>query len=699
MRTVAKLLIALLPAALLSGQATPSYKDLQYPPLKPVKIPEVATATLSNGMKVYLLENHELPLVSGFALVRTGNLFDPPDKVGLAGLTGTVMRTGGTGEKTGDELDEQLENVAASVESSIGETSGRVSFSALRENTDEVLGVFRDVLTTPEFRQEKLDLAKTQLRSGISRRNDDASGIASREFSEIVYGRDNPYGWRIEYEHVDRIQREDLIAFYKRYFFPANIMLAVYGDFVAGEMKEKLEKLLGGWQPKQPPVPAFPAVRENAAPGVYLAVKDDVTQTFFQMGHLGGMLRDPNYPALEVMSDILGGSFLSRLFRKVRTELGYAYSISASWNPEYNHSGTFVIGGSTKSLSTADTLRVIQEEIERIRTTEVTDDELMTAKEKVLNSFVFNFDTPGKTLSRLVTTDYHGYPKDFIFQYQKGVASVTKADVLRVAKQYLKPEAMTIVAAGKPSEFGKPLTALGMAVHPIDLTIPEAKREAAKADAASIEKGRQLLQRLQQAVGGAEKLETLKDFTMVSSAEIKTGGGAMKVRKTDRWVAPSHARQDQELPFGKVTGYFDGKAGWLAAPQGVAPLQGPLLEQQQGAAFRIFTALWLSDRDAARTVNLVAENTLEISDKQGNVTRLTLDPATGLVAKESYRSPGIRGAPSDVEEVYSDWREVDGIKLPFKIELHQGGERSIVVNVEEIRLNTGLTAEELSRQP
>src|SRR5262245_47194254 len=217
----------------------PSYKDLKFPALRQIEIPNVERYTLPNGMKLYLLENHELPLVGGFALVRTGNLFDPKDKIGLATITGMVMRTGGTKNTTGDQLDEKLENIAATVESSIGESSGRVSFSALKENADEVLSTFKDVLTGPEFRQEKLDLAKTEIHSGISRRNDDPHGIAEREFYATIYGRDTPYGWQEEHATVDRIKREDLIGFYKRYFFPANIMLAVQGDFSAPELKAK----------------------------------------------------------------------------------------------------------------------------------------------------------------------------------------------------------------------------------------------------------------------------------------------------------------------------------------------------------------------------------------------------------------------------------------------------------------------------
>ncbi len=452
-----------------AAPAAPSVGDLKYPPLGEVRIPEVATFTLANGMKVYLLENHELPLVSGFALVRTGNLFDPPEKIGLAQITGAVMRTGGTAAQTGDQLDELLEGMAASVESSIGETSGRVSFSALKENTDAVLAVFRDVLTAPAFRGDKINLIKTQLRGAIARRNDEASEVAAREFNDIVYGKDNPYGWRLENEHLDRIGRDDLAAFHRRYFFPANILLAVSGDFETAAMRARLEELFGSWKPEQPAVPPFPAVRAARAAGTYLAVKDDVTQTFFSLGHLGGVLNDKDYAALEVMADILGGGFRSRLVRRVRTELGYAYDIRASWGANYGHPGLFAVSGSTKSASTAEALEAVKQEIDRIRTTLVTEDELRAAKDAVLNSFVFNFDRPAKTLNRMVTLDYFGYPRDFLFQYQKAVAAVTRADILRVARERLKPEEFTVVAVGNPAEFGKPLAPPGAAVREIEL--------------------------------------------------------------------------------------------------------------------------------------------------------------------------------------------------------------------------------------
>lgn len=676
--------------------AVPSYRSLKFPPLKPIQMPQVETFTLSNGMRVYLLEDHELPLVSGTALVRTGNLFDPPDKVGLATITGMVLRTGGTASKTGDELDVQLENIAAGVESDIGETNGRVSFSCLKENTAEVLGVFRDLLTSAAFRQDKIDLAKTTLRGSISRRNDDAGSVAAREFANIVYGRNTPYGWMMEYEHVGRIGRDDLVGFYKRYFFPANIMLAIYGDFSTAEMRATIEKMLGAWDYRQPAVPPFPPVVEKPRPGVFLAPKTDVNQTFFEAGHLGGIFRDKDYPALEVMGDILGGGFRSRLFQRVRTQMGLAYNISSGWGANYNHPGLFQVSGSTKSESTAETLKAVREEVERIRTAEVSDEELKTAKDSVLNGFVFNFDTRAKTLNRILRYEYFGYPRDFIFQYQKAIEGVTRADVLRVAREHLKPENLTIVAVGNPSEVNKELASLGAAVAPIDLTIPEPKQETVKADSASLDKGRQLLQRAQQAVGGADRLAAVKDITNVSEVLIARGG--IKAKQTSQWVAPNALRQVNELPFGKLMMYSDSKSGWFSGPQGAGPLPAPMLEQVRSELFRIYPRLLLSDTLPGRTVNYAGPGILEISG-DGITVKLFIDENTGMPVKESYQQPGMGGPAATVEEVYGEFRDVNGLKVPAKITVNQNGAKFAEATVIEYKTNAGITVEEISKRP
>ena len=681
-----------------AATAEPSYKDLKFPPLRQVQIPKVETFTLANGMRVFLLEDHELPIVNGTALVRTGNLFDPADKVGLATVTGMVMRTGGTTARTGDELDRQLEDIAASVETGIGETSGSVSFSSLKENAPEVLAAFKDVLTAPEFRQDRIDLAKTQLRSSIARRNDSAGEVAGREFADLLYGKDTPYGWQIEYATLDHISRADLEQFYHRYFFPANVMLAIRGDFDAGAMKSRLESLFADWTVKQPPVPAFPKVSGIGPAGTFLAVKKDVTQTFFSIGELGGELRDKDYPALAIMADILGGGFQSRLVRRVRTQMGAAYDIGAGWGANYDHPGLFTISGSTKSFSTVETIQAIREEFDRIRTTEVTEEELETAKQTALNSIVFAFDTKAKTLGRMLTYQYYGYPADFIQQYQKALASVTRADVLRVAKEHIDPAKLAIVAAGNPANFGKPLDSLGGKVATLDLTIPEPKVEAAKADAGSIERGRQLLERIQKAVGGADRLAAIKDSTQVAQLTLSSAAGSMNLKETDRWLAPGHFRQESELPQGRITAFYDLDMAWFATPGGSGPLAGPQLKQVQSDLFRVYWRLLLSDRDPDRTVSALDDHTIEISGKSGDVVRVEIDPRTGLPGRVYYQAAAASGPALPVQETWTDFRDVAGVRVPFAVTIMQGGRKFADVVVNDIKVNQGLKLEDLQRR-
>ncbi len=667
----------------------PSYKALKFPPLREIAIPKVQETTLPNGMKLYILENHDLPLVRGTALIRTGNLFDPAGKVGLAGITGEVIRSGGTSAKTGDQLDEQLENIAASVESQIGESFGTVSFSTLKERTDEVLNVFHDVLTDPAFRQDKIDFAKSQTRSGISRRNDNAQAIAQREFANITYGRETPYGWDIEYKTIDSIQRDDVVRFYKRYYFPANIILAIQGDFDAADMKARMESLFAAWNYQQPPVPAFPKVANQPKPGIYFATKTDVTQTNFALGQLGGALNDKDYPALEVMADILGGGFKSRLFQKVRTKLGYAYEVGADWGANYDHPGLFSIFGSTKSASTADTLKAIDEEVARIRTTPVTEEELETSKQTVVNSFVFNFDTPSKTLNRVLTYRYFGYPDDFIFQYQRAVAAVTTADILRVAKQYLDPAKFVTVAVGNPKEFGKPLSSLGLPVAEIDLTIAE---PAAPSQATGPAKdGRAALARARDAMGG-EKLLAVRDMTTVASLQLDQTAGGLRVSQTEQWLAPGYFRQENILPFGKIITYSDGKTGWASTPQGIAPLPPAQAGQIAFETFRIWFSLMKNEKVAD-----LGNGKFAVSDDAGHSITLTFDPNSGLPATATYAAPG--NPNGDVEEVYADWQETAGVKLPRAITLKQGDRHFADAKITSLTLNQGLTVEQISKKP
>jgi zinc protease len=452
--------------------AAKHYTELEFAPLPEIKLPKYERYKLSNGMIVYLMEDHDLPLVSGSLVVRTGDRLEPSEKVGLADLMGTVMRTGGTKKHTSDQLNQMLEQRAASVETGVGEASGSASFEALTEDVAAVFGLFTEVLREPAFAQEKLDLAKTQEKGGISRRNDNPNSIASREFKKLIYGKNSPYARTAEYATLDQVSRNDLLNFYQQYYYPNNMILGIVGDFDSKKIKSLIQTQFGDWKPSPKQIkPQLPKVSQANLGGVFFVNQPQLTQSNILMGHLGGQFNSPDYAGLDVLNGVLNG-FGGRLFNEVRSRQGLAYSVYGSWSPKYDYPGMFIAGGQTRSDATVQFVKAMQTEIKRIQAEPVTPKELAFAKESTLNSFVFNFEDPKQTLSRLIRYEYFGYPADFLFRYQKAVATTTAANVQRLAKKYLKPSNMVTLVVGNQSAIQPPLTQLAAQVTAIDVTIP-----------------------------------------------------------------------------------------------------------------------------------------------------------------------------------------------------------------------------------
>jgi hypothetical protein len=267
---------------------------------------------------------------------------------------------------------------------------------------------------------------------------------------------------------------------------------------------------------------------------------------------------------------------------------------------------------------------------------------------------------------------------------------------LRVAKEHLDPAKIAIVAVGNPNGFDQPLDQLGHKVTPIDLTIPAPAATVSASDAASLERGKALLAAAQQAAGGAAKLGAVKDY--VEKAELDAVNPNIHVKQTLRWLAPNFYREENEYPAAKVAVFTDGRTGWMAAGPNVQPLAGPQAKQAAGDLFRSYIGL-LSGRTDDRTVNAIDAGTVEISDKSGNVARLVFDPATHLPKTLSYDAISVTGAAPVVQETYSDFREVNGVQIPFKIAMTQNGQRYADVTVSEFKINTGLKMEDLQKRP
>jgi predicted Zn-dependent peptidase len=448
--------------------------QLKYPKLRDIEIPRVERVTLANGMQLFLVEDHELPTISIQAMIRTGSIYEPPEKIGLADITGTVMRTGGTASKTGDQIDEELERVAASVETGIGLNSGYANMWVLKEDFDTAMAILADVLMNPAFREDKIELAKIALRTNIAQRNDDVYSIAYREYAKLIYDPNSIYARHTEYATINNISRDDIVAFHKKFYHPNSVMLGVCGDFNTPEMIKKIEAAFKGWEKADVQLPQIPKVQYEYRQTVNLICKKDINQTAIQLGHIDGLRSDPDFFALVVMNRILGEDFTSRLFRNVRSRQGLAYDVFGAYKADYDHPGIFYVGCQTKSAATVRAIRAMTEQVKSMTESEVTDEELAIAKESYLNSYVFNFDTKSKVVNRMMTYEYFGYPPDFLQKTKENIEKVSKKDVLQVARKHLKPDKMQMLAVGRPQDFDEPLSVLGP-VREIDINIPAPK--------------------------------------------------------------------------------------------------------------------------------------------------------------------------------------------------------------------------------
>jgi zinc protease len=684
------------PAAAASAPL-PSYKDLRYPELRPIVFPRIERVTLPNGMRLDLVEDHELPLINGTVLVRMGTLFDPPEKIGLAALTGQVLLGGGTTNRPDDNMVRRFQDLGAEIDGRVTENYMAIAFSGLKDNGDEVLDALKDLLTVPEFQQERIDLAKVRARNAIAHRNDDAAAILRREFIATLYGKDTPYGAQIEYTNLDRINRSDLMGFYQRYFFPKNVMIQVEGDFDTARIKARIEALFGGWNADQPPVPEFPKAGPEGASGKFLAVKKDVTQAYFAVGQLGGDYLDKDGPALEIAAEILGTGQRGRLNQRFR---GAVSNLAATFSPGLGHPGHFEVTGNLNAFHTTQAIRGVMEEFAHLRTAEATEEEFRAAKDVAMNSLVFTFDKYLSIMPRLLEYEYFNLPADYTQQYQRALLGVTRADVLRVARERLDPARMTVMVVANPTAFEEPLEALGGgAVNPVDLTIPPpARAEAVLGDPSTERRGKELLAHAQQAMGGAAKLAAVADYSQDVAYQFDVSAGGAQATMTERWLAPGNLRQDSSTSAGKYSVYCDGKAGWISSSRGSTALAGIQLKQVQGDMFRVLYPLLLSDRVPTRKVNALDQDTVEISDGAGQIVKLVFDSGTGLLKNIVYDAPTANG-PVPVIETYSDYRDAGGMKLPFKVVFTLSGQRYQELTVKNIQFNTGLKIQDLEKRP
>lgn len=456
-------LLALSPISLLAQTALPQDpipvhpRDLKYPTLSytPPKR-EQYRHVLSNGVVAYLVEDHDLPLVNVSTLVRTGAYLDPAGKEGLAGLTGSQIRIGGTTSKSAEEFDEAAAFLAANINSSIGALQGNASVNLLAKDVDQGLGLYFDMLKNPRFQEDRIKLAKSQSLQSMERRNDSTDDIETREWARLIYGANHFSARQSTKASIEGITREDMIAFHQKYYQPGGFIFAVSGDFNTKDMIAKLEAAMKGWPVSKTPPPEVPKAPYNSVPGVYVVNKSDVNQGRVRIGHVGIMRDNPDSYAVSIMNDILGGgAFTSRITSRVRSDEGLAYSAGSSFTFGTYNPGTFLAAFQSKNPTTSQAAEIVMEEINRVRTAKVSAEELATAKNQAIEVFPRNFATAGQVASIFAQDEFTKRAPDYWATYRARIQAVTADDVLRVAQKYLQPDKLVVLVVGNIDEITK----------------------------------------------------------------------------------------------------------------------------------------------------------------------------------------------------------------------------------------------------
>jgi zinc protease len=687
---------AALPRA--SAQAT-TWQQIPIPPLPAFHPQQPKRVELSNGMVIFLQEDHELPLVNGISRIRGGSRHEPAGKVGLTDIFGEAWRTGGTKTQTGDQLDDFLEVRAAKVETSSGPDSTSLNWSCLKGDFDDVFKVFVDLLQNPEFRQEKIEIAQKGEFDAISRRNDQIGEIAQREAAKLAYGPDNPYARVPEYATVAAVTRQDLLDWHGTYVHPNNIILGVSGDFDSAAMEAKLRAAFESW-PKGSPLPKDEVQYHPAPPGYYLIPKEDVNQSSIHMVAPGIKRDNPDYHAVSVFNEAFAGGFSSRLFNDIRTKRGLAYNVGGGIGANFGHPGIlqFVMG--TKSQSTIESVQALYEDIDNLAKQPIGDDEIQRAKDAILNAFIFRLDSPDKILAERMVYEFYQYPPDWLDKYQAEIKKVTAADANRVAARYVHRDQLAVLVVGNAKEFDKPLSSLG-SVKEIDITIPPppggkegAKEEGVDKPTESNPEGKALATKVIEAMGGEAKLAAIKALKENLTITQKTPQGDIPMQMETVIVFPDRLHADMQTPNGSMKVVVTPDAAFLVVPDGTVqnfPSAQKTETLEQIKRDPLFIASHAKDphvffrAGGTEKVGSVDARTVDVN-AAGAAIRWFVDPQSGQILKETYSTLTQTG-PAQGETTLENWRTVDGVTLPFSRKNKQNGQDSSRAEITAIEFN------------
>jgi zinc protease len=660
-------------------------------PAPTIKLGNIQTFQLANGLKVFVVENHKAPTVA-YSMVLNVHPQLEGDAAGLGNITSELL-TSGTKTRTKDQLDNDIDFIGATLSAS--PTS--IYASSLKKQNTKLLELMTDILLNSEFKQEELDKIKTQTLSGLEQAKDDPDAISNNVKSILNFGKNHPYGENPTVETVGKINLEKCNNYYNTYFRPNVAYLAIVGDVTLAEIKPLIEKYFGGWKSAEVPNPAYAMPAPPSKTRVAIVNKQGAVQSVVNVTYPVDL--KPNSEDVikaKVMNTILGAGFTSRLFMNLREKRGYTYgSYSALNNDELV--GEFSAYAKVRTAVTDSSVHEIMYELNRLRTEKVPQEELEGIKSYLNGSFAISLEDPETVARFAINTERYHLPKDYYENYLKNLAAVTADDVYAMAQKYIRPENATILVVGDQETIAKSLERFSAAktVELYDINGNPAVKTSLKAVPAGITP-KTVIDAFVKSIGGEKALNAVKDVRLKMTTEIQ--GRPMSLETMHK--APN--KYTMSFSMGAMVlqkQTFDGTKGKESGMQGKKDITGPALDELKEEALlnpemqyeKLGYKLSLK---GIESVNGSDAYVMDVISPSGKKSTEWYDVATGYKVKVSSTSTQEGQTMTQVSE-YTDYKDYSGVKYPSSISI-TGSPMPLKLKLESVEVNKGIKDTEFS---
>ncbi|MCE9572163.1 MAG: insulinase family protein [Deltaproteobacteria bacterium] len=675
--------------------ATPAVK----PPQK-LDLPEVKRFTLPNGLKVLIVKDTRLPIVSMQLAVRAGRADEPRARLGVSEFAADMLVKGTTRRKALD-IAKAIDFVGGGLGVDASFEATIASCKVLTKNTNVCLDLLPDVMLNPSFPTDEMARVREQLLGGVRSRLDDAGTMASIQVQNLLWGNEHVRGWVTDEASVKAITRDDLVAWHKAWFAPDNALLAIAGDVDPAKLEKDLGKAFGGW--KKRAVPPHPAYADPKQEGIRIRLVDKPkqTQTQIRIAQLGIRHSDPRFFDSLVWNYTLGGgAFSSRLMKVVRSAGGKTYGASSAFDRNLDR-GTFVASTFTRNAEAVNTAKLVLGEIAKMAKDGPTESEVSDAIANIAGSYAVRFEGADDVTSALLGAELHGFGEEYVENYALRVGKVDAASAKAAAHDILAPDKVVIVMVGDAAELKPLLDKEGWHYDLVKFTDPIGGGSGAvappppvdpKAEAA----GRAILDDALKAKGGADKLKALKGIDMKASGTITGQGQTLDIEIERRFALPDQIRVDVTIAHQIQVAYAVAKgAGWQKSPQGVADVPAEQLDQLDHQRWTDPEFVLLRHLEKGAVVRALPDQTdkgvayalVNITSADGaHTVTLFIDKKTKLIKQLAYPDQG------DVSfDMFDDYKDVGGIKIAHKRASKNGAEE-LSLTVDKIELNPAMDA-------